>query len=1104
MIKYIFIIILFLYSLTLSAQIIHFEGIVRETLSDSIIHGAKVRVFTFPNKNYITETQTNKNGLFELSLPENEYIFQITSQKNYVPLIRKIHIHKESSTAPTIREFRMVSLDKPAKKSVKQNFIRISGIVKDSRESTPLSNISVEIINPKTRAILKKYTTLSDGAFTFLLPKQPYLLRISSPEYSPVTKRIIPGKDYSPINVPTIYLQQSHQDNNKTNIKTDTEKQNSQPFNPITESPIISQLNKDVTTVNGIIIDETTQEPVSYAPVRVSDHSNKIIASTASNQSGRFSLSLPNKGTYSLNVKLLGYKSLSKEIEISNNAQKDTLILNIVPDAILLSEAVVTARIPKVQVKGDTLEYWAGAYTKDKAYLLQDLLKNIPGINISQDGILTIHNKPVNKILIDGKEFFGNDIQIALKNIPSEIINKLHVYKEQSDIADLTGIKDLSDNQVIDLELKNEFKQNTFGNLQMGYGSDSRYYNKFMVNRLSEKKQFTILGNMNNVNNDEHGTGADSDGPGLKTSKTAGINFNWEKERNLKIENNITYDDNTDFIKSIGNTESILSTGNRYTNDLSSDKENNKTSRLESNLEWKARPNLSIYLKVRASHEDIKNDQQNELKSYVSQQDTTTEQSHYSSIGYKNRLSGTLILGYKLNEKGRNLTFQLNGGADNSNEEGINKSQTIYSNLSEKVLDQKLFSKNRSSDWGGSLSYTEPLSDNNILYLSYTFNRDNSKRDKNVFNADDHNIYSITDSTYTRQYKDISSSQIIGLGFQSTKDKYEYLFNLSIEPTNNKSSIYLRDSMLEDIEQKSTNYNSSFRISYKPKKNIRMNFAYSGILNNPNTVQLSTDTTTLNTLNKTYGNPSLKASLSNNLGLQYQQSDFETGRFFMVSTNINFITNQIAEYSTIDTNGNTETTYKNVNGNWGSDIGFIFSSPLKNEKFTVDNNTNLAYYRNTGFINDEKNIINSFNLRQYLSVNFDSKDIKSSLQLEGNLSTTKNNLSDFSNKKIINYSISNSTYLELPYDISLNNHIGYKYYIGYSNRANKSELLWSISLSKLLLREKGELRFHIYDILNQKKNIIRVQKTNKISDITTNSIKRYFLLSFLYRFNINN
>jgi len=1085
-------------SVSTTAQTISFKGIVKETLSDTVISNAIVEVFSYPNKTYITKTQTQKNGTFELNLSSGKYIIKIAHTKNFIELNRTIEITENELLTEKPYEFRIISISPPktVPQTKKIKSIQIKGEIKDKNNNTPLSNVTVHIIDHKTRNIIKSYNTVN-GVFVFHLPRKNYGLKISSQDYHPVSKWIIINEKATTVDIPTLYLEPVTSKKINPGIFTETGSiQTAIPSH-------ISKQDKSAKTIRGIVIDAQTNEPVSYAPITVLDSINKYVKGSETNALGWFSLELVN-GEYTIDVKMLGYKKLSEKIKITDkNHQSDSLRFKLDSDAILLSEATVTAKVPNIQVKGDTLEYWAGAYTKDRDILLQDILRNIPGISISSEGILTINNKPVNKILIDGKEFFGNDIQMALKNIPSEMIHKLHVYNKQSDMAELMGVKETSDNQVLDLELKDEFKNSIFGNVQAGYGSDNRYYHKFMVNKLSEKNQLSILGNMNNINNDEYGMGMDSDSQGLKTTRTLGANFNSEQIKDLKIESNITYNDETERIESNESTESFLSSGNRYTEESSHEEESTQNYKLETSLEWQPQSNFTTHLRIKGAHEDTKSDAQSNLKSYVSKQDTTTESSTYSGRGHSNELSSVLTLGLKLNDKGRNLSLQLNGSIEKGSETGINQSVTTYGGLNDKTLDQKLYNKEKGHNWGGTLSYTEPIGEHNTLYLSYSFNRNRSDRDKNVFGIDDKDTYSIIDSTYTRQYRETTINQSIGLGFQSIRDKYEYYINLNIEPGKEKSIINLGDSVIQDLKQNTINYNGSFRLTYKPQKNTTMSLMYQAMLNKPNTTQLSTDTTTIDNLNKIYGNPNLKASFSNNLNLQYQRSDFETGRFIMVSAGLNSTTNQITEYSFIDTQGNTKTTYKNTNGNWGTNLGFIFSTPFRNEKFRLDNNITTSYNRNTGYMNNEKSITNNFSLNEYFTVNFESDIFQSEFKAEANFNLTKNNLSDLSNKKTVDYGISNFTDIKLPYDISIQNNIGYKYYTGYSgNTEDKDELMWSLSLSKLVLKEKGLLKFYIYDILDQTNDIMRVQKTNQVSDITTNSMRRYFLVSFLYRFSI--
>lgn len=1079
--------IIYLFSSVIVAQTIEFKGLVKDSITGNPIENATIRILLPSTYKYITGDRTQKNGIFQVNIKTGKYYIEIIPEKSYRIFSKKLTIDQESIQNKQPWLFNIL----PYNYSKTQTLSQISGTIRDKLSNKPLDNVLIQIIDPVSLKSIVSAQTKANGIFSMQVPPGNYKLNITGKNYISITNNIsVIGKTPN-FDLKTIYLNKADQPSGRPNKQSD---------NII----LPSQSQSDKLTIKGTVLDAQTREPLSYVPLRILDTKGAFIQNMETNEAGQFSSQL-NGGQYTIQTKTLGYKEFSMGITVSKKSDiKDSINILLESDAILLNEAIVTAKVPDIRVKGDTIEYNAQAYTRKQDILLQDILKNIPGIQISPEGTITINNKPVHKILIDGKEFFGNDIQLALKNIPVEIIKNLQVYNKESDLAKASGIKDPDDNQILDLEIKDEFKKSIFGNAQLGYGNNNKYYHKFMVNYLGDDNQLTLLGNMNNINDDEDGTGAFSDGTGVKTSSNIGGNFNYEKIDDLKIESNIIYDHTSTLLKSNETSQIFLYPENRNKTLISEEKEDSKKTKLGSRLSWEPKSALSAYFNIEGMHEDTKNDEKNSLESYVNKQDTTRENSTYSSKGKNNSLSSALTLGFKLNDEGRNLSLQLNGTLQKEEDSATNLSITDYSNKKTETLDQKISNINKNSSWGGTLSYTEPFNEKNILTLSYSFNQNNSDRSKNVFKADPLGNYTTIDSTYTRHNKDIYRNHMITAGFQSIHDKYEYYINLSAEPTTSKSRTILVDSLIQKLDQNVVNYNGSLRFSYKPKTNIAYNIDYSGMINQPNVSQLSTDTITENSMNKTYGNPHLKSSSVHNLSLQYQKSDITTGRFIMFSGGFNYTMNQISAYTKIDSIGNTETTYKNVNGNWGGNFGFLFNMPLKDGKFTIDNNTNAAYYESTGFINDEKSQIKNISLSEYLSANFNSEIVESSLQLNASLNLTRNSLPDQADMTVSNYGVSNNTNIKLPYGFGINNNISYTRYAGYTGNFNKSQLLWSASLTKLLFRNKGLLKLNVYDILNNKSNIIRTQTSNEVSDTRTNSMRQYILLSFLYRFNLKN
>ena len=206
--------------------------------------------------------------------------------------------------------------------------------------------------------------------------------------------------------------------------------------------------------ISGTLTDRDTNEPAEMLTVQLLRTDSTFVTGTISNEKGAFKVAAPANGKYILRITGVGYNPLLKNVTISNGKSVALGKLVIGADAIMLQGAVVTAQAQKVTLKEDTFVYNSAAYRTPEGSVVEELVRRIPGAEISDDGTITINGKEVKKIMVDGKEFMTGDTQTALKNLPTNVIEKIKVYDEQSDLARVTGIDDGEEETVLDFGLK--------------------------------------------------------------------------------------------------------------------------------------------------------------------------------------------------------------------------------------------------------------------------------------------------------------------------------------------------------------------------------------------------------------------------------------------------------------------------------------------------------------------------------------------------------------------------------------------------------------------------------------------------------------------------
>ncbi|MDR1883444.1 MAG: TonB-dependent receptor [Prevotella sp.] len=853
--------------------------------------------------------------------------------------------------------------------------------------------------------------------------------------------------------------------------------------------------------IQGAVYDGKTKAPIASATIRLLNQPDSVcLKGAASDKKGEFRL-LVSPGKYILEISFIGYKSFLRNFNTSAQSPDYSVgDIYLEENAIELDVAVVEAQVPDILVKGDTIEYNAVSYTAMESDMLQDMLNNIPGVEADANGNITANGKPVTKILVDGKEFFGNDIPMALANLPANMIKKLQLYKEQSETAKVTGFRDSNPEQTLNLVVKEELKQSAFGDVKGGYGGD-KYANKILVNHMRNDNQLSFVGNMDNVSADEYLPGMDS---GIDKNRNAGVSTHIRLSEKFGIGGNARYSNNENLLETRTNTQTFLSAGDRLSKQNMSSTNRRENMNAGMNIEWKPDTLTAFFARSHVVFNNSRDDRTAVNFSYVAEKDTTSGQSTNRTKGGGYSINNYFTIGRILNDKGRTISLSFNNLLRKDNRKGTNYSHTAYTgNMEDRIIDQQTNTVDKTNSYNISMSYVEPFGKDYRLQIFYSYGMNSSVRTHDARKRDNEGNYTIMDSAYVRNTDNRYASRNLGFNFQATKEKYGYAVGFSIDPSHSRSKISLGDSIIENPEQNVINFAPNLSFSYNPNESTSLDFNYSGTTSQPETSRLSADTVIVNALSKYYGNPNLKPAYSNNFNAFYQKSDYEAGRFLMVAGGFNYTFNNIVDYTLIDEQGNSANTYRNVSGNMGANISFIYNTPLKNKKFTITGNSTGNYYKNTGYTNGEKTMTHNVVFGEQTTLKFKSDKFETSLLAGISYSMTRNNLTDLQDRNTANYTLKHFAMWKLPCDFILAGSFNYSYYSGYEDDFKNSEILWNASISKQFLRKKkGTVKAQVFDILNDRNNITRYVSGNYMSDSRSNTINRYFLVTFSCKFNI--
>ena len=874
-------------------------------------------------------------------------------------------------------------------------------------------------------------------------------------------------------------------------------------------------------TIKGKLIDDATQEAIPEANIRILNQKDSTyVTGKASEKNGTFSIPISN-GNYIVQISYIGYSDLFKDVSVNNkNATANLGTLSLIEDGVLLSDALVTAKALEVVVRGDTVEYNADSYKVTESAVIEDLLKKMPGVEVDADGKITVNGQEIKKILVDGKEFFSDDPKVASKNLPAKMVDKLQVLERRTDMSLMTGFDDGDEEMVINLTVKPGMKEGVFGNAFAGYGSQDRYEANAMVNYMRDKDQLTFLGGLNNTNNagfsdlasamfggsGGRGRGRWGGRSGITKSANAGLNFSKEFNEKLKLGGNVRYGDTDTDMSSSVYTQNLLSSENTFERENNVSNNYSQNINMDFRLEWEPdsmtkfifRPNASFYNNNRSEVSDF--------STVRAEGDTINHgDSQYFSEGTGKSIGGTLEASRKLGSTGRVLSFSVGGGINDSENNAENFSNTFYSSRLDDIIDQRIKNTNDGKNLRFYASYVEPLGKNNFLQLAYNYRYNRSESDRDTRTKDiNTGEYTVLDTAYSKRLENDFHNQNVELNFRATRDKYNYMVGVSMQPSKSESKIYKGETLEESVSQNVINFApmAQFNYMWSRQKNLRLN--YYGRTNQPSVSQLSSVKDFSNPLNISYGNPDLKPAFDHRLRLRYRNFNPENNSAYMFMTNLGFTVNDIVSSTITDREtGRRESTYENINGNWNANARFMTNQPLRNIKFSVFSMTFANYNNSNGFSNLEKNTSKRLNLGETLGLNYRSDQFDFSVR--GNVSYNKvdNSLEGQQNQEYFNYGGNASTTIYLPFDFLVESDLNYSTNSGYADGFDQKEFLWNAAISKQLFKQKnGTIRFKIYDILKQKSDISRSVTANYIRDTTTNTLTSYFMFHFVYRFNI--
>jgi hypothetical protein len=900
----------------------------------------------------------------------------------------------------------------------------------------------------------------------------------------------------------------------------------------------ISPLSAQQPALKGNISDTAAKQNLEHALItllRVKD--STLYKFGRANTAGNFEIKNLIPGKYKVVITAPGYADYGDDITVANQPVIDLGKIGLITKAHLLEDVVVRQQIAAIRLKGDTMEFRADSFKVRAGANIEEMLRTVPGFQIDKDGRITAYGEKIEKVLVDGEEFFGDDPTIATKNLDAAAVDKFQVFDKKSDQAAFTGVDDGKKQKTINFKLKEDRKHGMFGKLEAGAGPDDKWNNSLMANAFKGKRKLSFYGIMSSTGktglgweemnqygdassnfavtmmdgNTAIGFGGGDElgaGQGIPKSWSAGLNygnkFNQDKQ-NL----NGSYKYGKVITEGSGTTraQSILPDTIFYNNQETSSYTDRERNSINSSLDvmfdssFSAKVTLRGYKGNSRTRSLLHTESLNAFDKHVNEGNRAS-----SSTGEEEMLSTSLLLRKKFKKPGRTFSVGFDQRYTQNNSEGFLFAQNSYYDKSgtafrKDTTDQEKINGRLDKTVGTRAVYTEPLTKSLTMELSYWLTQSNTESKLLSYDNSGSGKYENLNKTYSNSYAYDVLTNTAGMTLQYTSKKYQAWVGGNVSRADIKQTELIKDSVSKFAYK---NFFPRANLTYKFNPNRRLSINYNGSTRQPTIQQIQPVADNTNPLNIQEGNPNLRQEFNHNVNLNYNDFRVLKERGINISGGFNTTANAIRNSTVTDSIGRTRYKYVNIDGNYGYNGRISYSQKIP-KLWAMNFNTSYYYTKSisSSYINGLLNHAHyaahnvSIGLYKYVDKKFDL-NINHTFSYNMSHSTIRPDV----NNNYWNMNTYAGFNVQLPggFEISQNVSASLRERTAVFT-TNNNVIYWNAYLAKKISKDKkSEIRFSAFDILDQNKGVNRTTSAITVTEVTTETLHRYFLLSLVWNF----
>jgi hypothetical protein len=778
---------------------------------------------------------------------------------------------------------------------------------------------------------------------------------------------------------------------------------------------------------------------------------------------------------------------------------------------------------------------------------VEDLIKKLPGMQVDRDGTVKAQGEQVQKVYVDGKEFFSNDPKLATKNLTADMVDQVEVFDDMSEQAKFNKIDDGSRSKALNLKLKKDKKKGLFGKAYAGYGTQERFDVGLNANMFKGATQTSVIAKNNNTNNIgfsfsdmigmfgsgggmggmmgggmnvvRGGTSGGSGGfgglnlgtTGSGVTKSSQLGFNYRDTWSKSFDVNGSYffnHVNTDNDRTSFTTNFFPDSSTLFTDDRTRSKAENDNHRFNLNMIYTIDSFNSIIYNPNLSYQKSYNTYsldsfyitaQNKGVNYLTNEGRTFNNSEGDGYNWVNNL----IWRRKFRRAGRTLSVNFSGTMGESQRDAYtmttSRSYDQAGTAKEENINKLYTTDNKTNNYGVSMSYTEPLARDKILEVNYSHNNNRSRSDRKTHDYNN-GKYDMIDSL-RNDFQNQNEWDRFGTNLRVVKKKYNYQFGFAAQQTTLESENLSKKTLLK---QKFTNLFPTASFNYQFARSRSLRFNYRGNTRQPSTTQLQNIVDSTNYRNLYEGNPALKQEFSNNFSLSYNFFDIIKFRNLFAYITFSNTKNKIANSISQRGGGVQYTKPINLDGAFNLNGTFNMGFPIKKMKGgNFNTNSRIAYNRDVNMLDNIKNFTNNLNIGEDLRLNYNYKEkLDLGIGVSVNYNSVKYTVQSSRNTSYITHTYSADITYTLPAGFILSTDFDYTLNTGRSDGFNQNYAIWNGSMAKEVFKNKrGEIKLSVFDILEQNQSVIRNIGSNYVEDVQSSVLNRFFMLTFTYKLN---